>query len=150
MDPNIIPVSTVIASVLGSLKNARDIAKDTSNSELRNQINDAYDSLLDLKGRLFEMDEEVRLLKAALAKRAEMEGPVPPFGYLYKNGDHEHPLCPKCYQSKEPVESYLTPAQPWSGGIRRKCRTCHHFIYEEEMDLSVARVPRQRGTSNWT
>jgi len=140
MDPNIIPVSAVIASVLSSLKNARDLAKDTSNSELRNQISDAYDSLLDLKSRLFEMDDEIRQLKAVLAKKAEMEGPVPPFGYFYKNGDREHPLCPKCYQSKEPTESYLTPAQSWNGGIRRECRNCHHFIYEKEMDLSPKRA----------
>jgi hypothetical protein len=27
-----------------------------------------------------------------LAKKAEFEGQVPPFGYVFKNGDHENPL----------------------------------------------------------
>ena len=144
MDQSIIPITTVIGSVLSSLKNARDLVKDTSNSELRDEISDAYDGLLDLKGRLFEMDEENRQLRIELAKKGEVEGPLPPFGYLFKNGDREHPMCPKCFQSKERMESFLTPAQPWNGGIRRECHNCHHMIYEKEMDLSAIQVARRR------
>jgi hypothetical protein len=140
MDPSIIPIASVVANVLSSLKNARDLAKDTSNAELRGQIGEAYDALLDLKALLLDMDEENRRLRAELAKRAEFEGPIPPFGYFYKNGNREHPMCPKCFQAKEQRESYLTPATPWNGGIRRECRICGHFIYEKDMDLRPRRI----------
>lgn len=140
MDPAIIPITTVIGSVLSSLKNARDLAKDTTNSELRSEISDAYDALLDLKSRLFEMDEEIRQLKTELAKRGEIEGPRAPFGYFYRKGDHEHPLCPKCYQSSELKVSFLTPPNPWNGGIRRDCRICGLTVWEKEMELGTSRV----------
>jgi hypothetical protein len=132
----VIPAAQLIASVLTSLKTARDIAKDTTDPLLKSQVAEAYEGLLDLKERLLALDEENRQLKNELAKKTQIEGPIPPFGYFYKAGDREHPLCPKCYQSKEPREYYLTPAHPWNGGIRRECQICDQLIYEKEMNLS--------------
>ena len=65
-----------------------------------------------------------------------LEGPYPPFGYFFKSGDRENPLCPKCAQENPPKEAFLTPLETWNKGLRRKCRLCGHFIYERAMDLS--------------
>ena len=141
MEPGgIIKTTEIIAGVLSALKNARELARDTSNSELKDQISDAQDGLLSLKERLLEIHDENRQLKAELAKRTAIEGPVPPFGYFYKDGDRDNPLCPKCYQSKERCESYMGPLIPWNRGSRRNCRNCGHSIYEQEMDLSPRRL----------
>jgi hypothetical protein len=150
MDPAAVLTTTqIVSGVLDSLKNARDLVRGTNNAELRAQISDAYDTLLDLKAQLLDQDDELRQLKAKLAKQSEIEGPIPPFGYFYKRGDRENPLCPKCYQSPEKREAYLTAPTPWNRGIRRECRICGHLIYEKEMDLSSVRVGR-RPSSSWT
>ncbi len=131
MDPNIISITQIVSGALGALKKAIDLAGLTNNAELRGQISEAYNSIRDLQRMLLDLDDENRRLKAELSKKAELEGPVPPFGYFFKNGDHEHPLCPKCMQGKESRESFLTPAQEWNGGLRRVCRICGLHIYRE-------------------
>ena len=93
-------VVQTISSTLATLKNARDLAKDSKDHELKGVIGDAFDALLDLKERILALDEENRELKAKLSKREAIAGPLAPFGYLFKNGDMEHPLCPNCYQEK--------------------------------------------------
>jgi hypothetical protein len=150
MDPSgILTTTQIVSGVLDSLKNARDLVRGTNNAELKAQISDAYDSLLDLKAQLLDQDEELRRLKAEMTKRSEIVGPIPPFGYFYKKGDPENPLCPKCYQSPEKREAYLTGPTPWNRGIRRECHLCGHLIYEKEMDLSPVRASR-RPSSQWT
>ena len=74
--------------------------------------------------------------KSAISPLGGVEGPFPPFGYVFKNGDRENPLCPKCWQENPPREAYLTALQEWNKGLRRTCRICGHHIYEKEMDLS--------------
>jgi hypothetical protein len=68
----VMSAAQMVSAVLSSLKNARDLATVTSNSELREQINSAYDGLIDIKERLLNVDEENRALKTALAKKAEV------------------------------------------------------------------------------
>ena len=139
MDTSGIATTTqIIAGVLSALKNARELATLTSNAELKDQLSEAQDGLLHLKERLLDLEDEKRQLKADLAKKAETEGPVPPFGYFYKNSDRDYPMCPKCYQSKESRVSYMGPLHPWSGGMRRTCRSCGHHIYEKEMRPSTS------------
>ena len=142
MDTSGIATTTqIIAGVMSELKNARELATISSNSELKEQLSEAYDGLLHLRERLLDLEDEKRQLKADLVKKAEYEGPVPPFGYFYKNGDQDNPMCPKCYQSKEARESYMNPLHSWNRGMRRTCRSCGHHIYEQEMDLSPRRLP---------
>jgi hypothetical protein len=43
-------------------------------------------------------DEENRKLRAELDRRGDFEGPLAPFGYVYRKGDRQQPLCPKCFQ----------------------------------------------------
>lgn len=135
----------IVADVVGTVKAARDLAKATGNRELKEKIGEAYDGLLDLRQRLLDLDDENRQLRAELAKKVEIDGPRPPFGYFFDKSHPDSPLCPKCYQSKESRLSYMGPAVPWNRGVRRDCRICGFTIFEKEMDLSPRRLqPRVR------
>jgi hypothetical protein len=102
MEPiGVFSAAQLFANVLSSVKAARDIAKDTSDPLLKAQVGEAYEGLLDLKERLLVLDEENRQLRAELAKRSEIEGPIPPFGYFYKYGDRDHPLCPNAISPRK-------------------------------------------------
>jgi len=65
----------IVSGLAASAKNAVDLAKSTSNNELKGAVSELYDSVLDVKARVLELDEEVRSLKGQLALREEIEGP---------------------------------------------------------------------------
>jgi hypothetical protein len=121
-------VLQAIGTTLSMLKNARDLAKESKNHELKDVISDAFDSLLDLRERMLALDEENRELKLKLAKKGSFSGPVPPFGYMYKDGDMQHPFCPKCFQEKG--HEYPLSMQSWAGSVRRDCRNCKWYCIE--------------------
>jgi hypothetical protein len=118
-------VVQVIGSTIATLKNARDLAKDSKDRELKEVIGDAFDALLNLKERMLALDEENRQLKDQLAIRASFTGPVPPHGYIYANEDESqaHPLCPRCYQEKGHVYP-LELQKTYGGNTRRYCPNC--------------------------
>jgi hypothetical protein len=89
----------IVSGLAASAKNAADLAKSTSNSELKGAVSELYDSVLDVKARVLELDEEVRSLKAQLVQREEITGPDAKFGYFHFKSKPNEPLCPKCYQS---------------------------------------------------
>jgi hypothetical protein len=95
-------VGGLISATIGATKNARDLAKDSSDNALKDQIGDIYDALYELRERILALDEENRKLKAALEEKAAYVGPIPPHGYVFAGSDTErqHPLCPTCYQCK--------------------------------------------------
>jgi hypothetical protein len=138
-------VGGLISATIGATKNARDLAKDSSDHALKEQIGDIYDGLFELRERILALDEENRKLKAALVEKAAYIGLIPPHGYVYAGTDteHQHPLCPTCYQSKPQKIGVMGEAQDWNGGIRRGCKLCGHHVYEREMELGrVTRVRR--------
>jgi hypothetical protein len=148
---DIAPLATaqLVASVVNTVRAARDLARDTTNHELKEKIGEVYDGLMDLRERLFNLDEENRQLKAELEKKAEIEGPVPPFGYFFDKRHPDAPLCPKCYQQSDSRVSFMGPLQPWNRGERRLCRNCGHGIYEKEMDLSPRSPQSRRPYNTW-
>jgi hypothetical protein len=70
-------VLQAIGTTLSMLKNARDLAKESKNHELKDVISDAFDSLLDLRERMLALDEENRELKLKLAKKRFVLRPRP-------------------------------------------------------------------------
>lgn len=132
----------LVNSAIGILKSARELAKDASDIELKEKISDVYDVLLELKELTLKFDDENRELKARLAAEAAYVGPTAPHGYYYAASDEkqEHPLCPKCYQSKPSQKGFLENREEWNGGARRICKLCRHAIYEEPMDLSPRKI----------
>jgi hypothetical protein len=135
---------TTLALVNGAIDAAKKsvgLVKDVNNHELKLQVSEVLNSILDLKVRILDLDEENRTLKAELQKEAEIEGPNPPFGYFFSKLHPDKPLCPKCYQSEARRLSFMTEPFPFSYGIRRDCRLCRHTIWEKQPDYSQQHEP---------
>jgi len=79
-------VVSVINSALGSLKNARELAKEHSDSNLKEQLSAVYDHFLELKDRVLQLDEDNRLLKAQLSQKANLTFDAE-HGYYFAEGD---------------------------------------------------------------
>lgn len=114
----------IVSGLAASAKNAVDLAKATSNNDLKGAVSELYDSVLDVKARVLDLDEENRALRAQLAQREEIVGPDEVNGYFYYKSKPEMPLCPKCYQTIPSNAVYLGPTHSFNGGIRRICRVC--------------------------
>jgi len=137
----------LVSNAINALKSARELAKDSSDSDLKEKIGDAYDALIDLREHALAQDDEIRRLKAQLTEKAAYVGPIPPHGYYYASSDaegKEHPLCPTCFQSKPQKIGFMDEPHSWNRGIRRTCKLCGEAVYEKPMDLSTPRqiVPR--------
>jgi hypothetical protein len=121
----------IVSGLAASAKNAVDLAKSTSNNELKGAVSELYDSVLDVKARVLELDEEVRSLKAQLVLREEIEGPDAKFGYFHFKSKPNEPLCPKCYQSAPSNVVNMGPRDQRAGGMMRFCPVCNFTVTEE-------------------
>jgi len=132
--PTVATAAGLVNNAISVLKSARDIAKDESNSELNEKINDAYGALLDLRELALAQDDEIRGLKQQLAERAKFCGPIAPHGYYYFDDDAEdevNPLCPICFQAKPQQIAYLGETKGYTRGNGRMCKlNTSHLIYE--------------------
>jgi len=119
----------LINNALTTLKSARELAKDTSDMELREKIGDAYDALVDLREHALAQDEEIRQLKRQIEEKAKFLGPVAPQGYYYSVDDREkqHPICPRCFQSEPQRIAFMGRFDHELN--RRVCQLCHSAIY---------------------
>jgi hypothetical protein len=116
--PVVLTATQLVGGLVASAKNARDLAKDTSNHELKAAISDLY-------------DEENRHLKEQLARRDDIEGPFEPFGYFFTKQKPDNPLCPACLQSQPSNAVFLGSLRKYKGGQLRKCPVCGYGNYEE-------------------
>lgn len=121
----------IVSGLAASAKNAVDLAKGTSNTELKGALSELYDSVLDVKARVLDLDEAVRSLKAQLAQREQVEGPDARFGYFCFKSRPNEPLCPKCYQSIPSRVVNMGPRDQRAGGIMRFCPVCNFTVTEE-------------------
>jgi hypothetical protein len=120
----------IVSGLAASAKNAVDLAKATSNNELKGAVSELYDSVLDVKARVLELDEEVRSLKAQLTQREEIVGPDATFGYFSFKSRPDEPLCPKCYQSAQSKPTFMGPRHQQGSYIVRSCPVCNFFCRE--------------------
>jgi hypothetical protein len=134
-------VGGLISSTISALRNARDLAKDSSDRELKEVIGDAYDGLLSLKEKTLDMDQEIRGLKEQLAQKAKFTEPTPPFGYVYRADDihRNYPLCPTCSLKGGYLET-----ESYGPATRRSCRMCPWFCDESPTVASPIRIARMR------
>jgi len=135
LPPAVLTTAQLVSGLVASVKNALDIARASSDHALKGAVSELYDSFLDVKGRVLDLDEENRALKVALAERNKYIGPVAPHGYYFVAGDKERPLCPRCFQENPQKIAFLTSPHEWNRGIRRTCKLCRHHVYEKEMEL---------------
>jgi hypothetical protein len=122
--PAVLTTTQIIGGLVASAKNAFDIAKASSDLALKGAVSELYDSLLDVKGRVLDLDEENRHLKEELVRKNEIIGPLDPHGYFFYKNKPDSPLCPKCLQSNPRNEVFLPPLKTWDGGTYRYCIVC--------------------------
>jgi hypothetical protein len=144
--PTVVSTAALVNNAIGAIKSARDLAKDTSATELKEKIGAAYETLLDLREHALSLDEENRKLKAQLAEKATYVGPVAPHGYFFAASDEQqqHPLCPSCFQAKPQQVGFMDAAKQWNGGVRRSCKLCNKPVYEKPMESATFSVARSR------
>lgn len=126
---------SVIGSAVSTAKNAVELAKETSNRELKSAVNEVLDAVLDAKVKVHDLGDENRSLRQRIAEleaqldvRAKVKRD-PEFGYWFKQ-DETDPLCPKCYEGQSKV-SYLSPLV----GRTRTCRVCGWIIVEKQSQV---------------
>jgi hypothetical protein len=149
LPPVVLTTAQLVGTLVASAKNARDLAKGSSDNELKASISELYDSLIDVKARVFDLDEENRRLTADLARKAQVVGPTGQFGYFFHIDNPEQPLCPKCFQNQSSNTVFLGPLHKHSNGLLRKCPVCDYGNYEAPPKVSriVASAIR---SSSWT
>lgn len=124
----------IVSGLASSAKNAVDLAKASSNNELKGAVSELYDSVLDVKARVLDLDEENRNLKVQLAQKEQIEGPDERFGYFYFKSHPDKPLCPKCYQAIPSQVVYMGPRRDQT----RFCPVCNFYV-EEGRSSSINR-----------
>jgi hypothetical protein len=132
LDLHIATVGQLLNSAVNTAKTIRDFAKESSDTTLKAEISSLYDTLLDIKAKVLDLDEENRSLKAQLVAKDEFEGPIAPHGYYYKKGDRQHPLCPNCIQEQPSKLGFMGEMEVTGSShtAYRLCKLCRHLHYE--------------------
>jgi hypothetical protein len=138
----VLTTTQLIGGLAASARNVLDLAKASSDHALKASISELYDSVLDVKGRVLDLDEVVRSLKAELAHKDQFNGPTEPHGYFFYKDKQDQPLCPRCFQKQPQHPVFLSPLTNFDGGTYRSCIICGYDNYETPRTYSwrVAQV----------
>ena len=143
LPPAVLTTVQLVGGLVASAKNAVDLAKASSDHALKGAVSELYDSLLDVRARVLDLDEENRGLKAELARKDEFVGPIEPHGYFFYKDKRDQPLCPKCFQSQASNPVFLSPVEMTITGKLRRCHICNWQHYETaEQPLQPVRMGR--------
>jgi hypothetical protein len=133
----------ILDTALNLFKSAREQAKVSKDTDLKETISSLFDVVLDLKQAVLLVTEENNQLRAEREKSTEQPKRKQVGEAIYYFVGDEGPFCQPCYDDKKKLVA-LTPAEPWSGGIRRQCLVCHHFFHEKPMNLNPIRLGGRR------
>jgi len=140
----VLTTTQLVGGLVASARNALELAKASSDHVLKGAVSELYDSLLDVKARVLDLDEETRCLKAELARKDEFIGPTEPHGYFFFKDKADQPLCPKCIQSQPSHPVFLSPVINYNGGTKRTCVICDWTNIETPSQTSSSRSTRRR------
>jgi hypothetical protein len=129
--PAVLTTAQLVGGLVASAKNAVELTKASSNHDLKAAVSELYDSLIDVKARVLDLDEENRNLKADLVRKAEVDGPMEPHGYFFRKDKPDLPLCPKCFQSQPSNIVFLGPIKTSGSGRYRECLVCKRTSWEQ-------------------
>ncbi len=118
-----VTVATLVNNVVSSVKNAKELAKQSGDTDLKAAIAEVYNDILDLKDRVGDLNDENRLLRQKLTEKAEITRHES--GYFFKKGETA-PLCPHCYQA--PPNYAVVYLEVWNQSECR-CRVCDKMFY---------------------
>jgi hypothetical protein len=144
LPPAVLTTTQLLGGLVASAKNAVDLAKASSDHALKGAVSELYDSLLDVKARVLDLDEENRGLKAELARKDEFVGPTEPHGYFFFKERLDQPLCPKCLQSQPSNPVFMSPLSQRFAGTMRECLVCKWQNFETRNQPSSPRTTRRR------
>jgi hypothetical protein len=134
--PVVLNTAQIVAGAVASARNAVELAKASSSHELKAAVSELYDSLLDVKARVLDLDEENRALRAAATEAAKYVGPIAPHGYFFSVESMEDPLCPKCFQARSRIISFMkAPDYAGNGRYSRQCPICFHTHHDNGAGL---------------
>ncbi|MEZ2346880.1 hypothetical protein [Terriglobus sp. RCC_193] len=119
----------IVSSTLSSLKTVREMTKESKDTGLKDQLSDVYNSVLELREALHDLQTENESLRKALELKSNI-GRRGEFGYFFQ-GDETDPLCPVCYQ-RDSKAVYLEKPVSGNGYVSRKCAVCGYFNQERE------------------
>jgi len=129
-----------------ALNALRERAQRSKDIDIKDQMNTLYDNVLGLKEVVSRLLDENK----ALQNRLERQQNPPDSPKITRVGDTnyyflgvEGPFCQPCFDGKGKMVA-LTPAEDWSGGVRRRCPVCKDYFYERRMtrDSTFIRVER--------
>lgn len=109
----------------------KGVGKTVGDSDLKEQIADFFDAILDVKERVLELNQENRVLKEQLAEKTLIKRDQVTKG-SYKT-DEADPLCPKCYQGPKHAAVYLEQQQDGSGW----CLFCGFHVYAKRVLTAI-------------
>ena len=89
--------TTLVNNLLNSARTAKDLVKQSTDSELKERIAEVFNDILDLKAKILDLDSENRDLREQLRQKALVERDSATEGF-YKQGEVD-PLCPRCFQT---------------------------------------------------
>ncbi len=144
--PTVISTMAVVNSVIGSAKNARDLAIQSDNADVKDAVIGVYNAILEVKNRVLDLDEENRKLREKLAQRESVKHD-PVSSYYFKDGEPDSPLCPTCYENNDKM-IHLPKSYTDSAGTRRSCNVCS-TRYLEEKASRLSSQPRYTGRDGW-
>jgi hypothetical protein len=120
---------SLVSGTLGLLKEAREAAKRSDDHDLKNKLNDGYDSLLELKEVIGNLrDENAELLKR-LQTRASLKGNSRTKLY-FADGDPD-PFCPTCLDQNG-TQIRLHTAVDDGVLWRYDCKVCKNYYLVNE------------------
>ncbi len=90
--PAVLSVATLVNNVVNSAKNAKELAKQSGDTELKLAIAEVYNDILDLKAQINDLGDENRELRQKLTKKEDITRHGS--GYFFKKGE-TMPLCPR-------------------------------------------------------
>jgi hypothetical protein len=124
LDPK--SATELISTALAGLRQIKEMAKSSSDSDLKEQVSSVFDDVLELKLKLITLEDENRELKRRLDERAKVrrEG-----RYFYLEGESE-PLCPNCYHTSDKVIHLERHAGLTPGKVQFFCRVCKEQFFE--------------------
>jgi hypothetical protein len=139
----------ILNNALGAMKSAKERAKGSKDTELKEEISTLYDVLLDLKEALMRLADENTELRRKLEQLETAQKEKPELRQVgvvnyYFDGD-KGPYCQACYDGKLRRLVALSPPEDWNGGIRRYCPVHEDHIYEKEMVVGGMRLGGRRG-----
>jgi hypothetical protein len=119
----------LVNSAFSAVKTAFELSKSTTDLELKQQIVTTFDSVLELKVKVYELAEENRQLNEQIKLKETLKRD-PKYGYWFIDGETD-PICPKCYEGPSTAVRYLSPRILTLGTIpQRKCFVCQQSYLE--------------------